>query len=181
MKKIISLSITLFCFTHILQSCSENNPFIGHKPPIKRVIYSEDIVSPYGAVISEGSKVCLDPKTAESLPLHFTIKSTDGSSRKITWWGVEYVDGTTQDFIAPFDSESSSFLFFNCEALLKSKKKTYSFIPVEDITNLDRKKIATQKAPYDFFTTQPIPPLVFSGAHISFTSPSTTPKKTGLA
>lgn len=169
MKKIISLCIAFFCSTHILQSCSENNSFIGHKPPIDRVIYSEDIILPCGTVISEGSKVCLTPKTAESLPLNFTIHSTDGGSRKLKWWGVQYVDGTTQDFVSPKNPASSSLLFFNSTELRESNTRTYSLVLVE-AKSLKQSKIATHKAPYDFFTFKPTPPLEISGAHIPFTS-----------
>lgn len=78
MKKIISLSITLFCFTSFIQSCEpEKSP--TPKPTLAAVIYSEETFSPSGEKFCEGY-VCISPEIATNLPIKFTNKHRDGNT-----------------------------------------------------------------------------------------------------
>ena len=161
MQKIISLSIALFCFTHFLQSCEGDNPYKGRKPEIKSAIYSETIENPDGAIISEGSKVSLNPQSAQILPLVFKIKASDGSSRKLKWWGVQYVDGSVQDFGLPKHPETSRLLFFNGNGLILPPK-THSLL-FKDPSTLAQRNL---QAPFGFFTFVRGIPLEISKAHV---------------
>jgi hypothetical protein len=81
MKKIISLSITLFCFTSFIQSC-EPEKSSTPKPTLATVIYSEETFFPSGEKFCEGH-VCISPEIATNLPLEFTNKHRDGNTTRL--------------------------------------------------------------------------------------------------
>ena len=100
MQKIISLSISLFCFTHFLQSCETE------KPTLVAVIYAEEITSREGDVFSSDSRVCISPQIAESLPLVFNIKNSDETTSHLKLHGFQFSTGNLICKVLPQSPES---------------------------------------------------------------------------